>query len=847
MGRSPSKPVAAMTCSLTRLCWRPKLKLETTEAGTLPTDYDAGKTALDALLSWADAHAVGADRNEATTRLHLIDGLLEDVLQWDKASIRCEEPAGSGRVDYACGAPAMLFILEAKREGVYFELPAGTRTGTHTIESLVSGAAGRALRDALQQVAGYAALNGVGPAAVCNGHQLVLFLANRTDGVPPLQGKALVFAGLDDMRNDFRLLWDNASKFGVEERRIYQTLQLTPASAPRPLSSTLPQYPGTKRRNDLQSGLDILGELFLEDVTRLEELRKDFLRDCYASSGALSQYAEVSKRILQTRYAMLRSEGDVEHEAVESKKGLTPSLTQDMLAAAASRRPIVLLGDVGVGKTTFIQRLVHVDAEEVFENTITLYIDLGSTTTLTTLDSFIVDEGIRQLRDRYEVDVDEAELVESVYNGALNRFDRGYLGKLKEVDPPSYQRERINYLRSMVEDRPGHLRAVLEHLRSSWRRQLVVFLDNIDQRNSADQEQVFLIANELAQHWPATVFVTLRPETFYRSSRSGTLSGYQPRVFTIAPPRADIMLQRKVDFALKQIADTGRLGSFPVGVSVDSASLTAFLEVLSENFRSNDRLLALIDNIASGNMRLALQFVSGFIGSGHVNTRKIIDIYTDSGEYKIPVHEFLRALLFGDGEYYDPDASPIANLLRITRPDGREHFLLPLLLSHVQALGEQLAQDGYVPVEQLYSFAQQLGFEQDQIASALEHGRAKRLLNASPRYSGDNLYLNYRITSVGAYTTKVLLGYFAYLDAVSVDTPIVDLSYRQLIHDARSLTERVVRTEYFRVYLDKQWAKIAGQNLPWEWPAASRQAADDVRRVGKVADPATWSQAPDSR
>jgi len=246
-------------------------------------------------------------------------------------------------------------------------------------------------------------------------------------------------------------------------------------------------------------------------------------------------------------------------------------------------------------------------------------------------------------------------------------------------------------------------------------------------------------------------------------------------------------------------------------------------------------------------MRLALKFVSDFIGSGHVNTRKIIDIYTEYGRYKIPVHEFLRALLFGDGEYYDPDSSPISNLLRITRPDGREHFLLPLLLSHVQALGEQLAQDGYVPVEQLYSFAQQLGFEQDQVASALEHGRTKRLLDASPRYSGENLYLNYRITSVGAYTMKVLLGYFAYLDAVSVDTPIVDPSYRQLIQDARTLTDRVARTEYFRVYLDKQWAKIAGDNLPWEWPTTSQQVADDVRRVGRVADPASWSHAPEVR
>jgi hypothetical protein len=806
----------------------------------LPSIYDQGKAALDDLIEWADANAVDDSRNEATTRLHLIDRLLIDVLRWPVASIQAEEPAGTGRIDYALGSPGAQLIVEAKREGIYFQLPAGLGTGVHNIENLCIGNDGRALKDALTQVAEYAARRGVAPAGVTNGHALVLFLATRTDGVPPLKGKALVFPGLLEMRSDFRLLWDNASLPGVDQKALYRTVRLREAPPPEPLSMHLASYPGAKRRNSLQSGLDILGELFLEDVTRLEELRGEFLRDCYASSGALSQYAEVSKQILRTRYALLQQEDGPDVSPVEGKKGLSPHLTQDMLAAAASRRPIVLLGDVGVGKTTFIQRLVHVDAEELFEKALSLYIDFGASTTLGRLDTFVVEESIRQLRSSYQVDIEEASFVEAVHHGALNRFDKGVVGALKDIDPLAYKKERINFLRRQVDDRANHLKASLEHLRATRRMQTVIFLDNIDQRSSEDQEQVFLIGNELAQTWPATVFVTLRPETFYRSSRAGTLSGYQARVFTIAPPRSDLMLQRRVDFALGQLRNTGRLGSFPIGVTLDSDSLVAFLEVLSENFRSNEELLALIDNLAGGNMRLALQFVTEFIGSGHIETSKILRIFEDGGHYKISVHEFLRALLFGDGVYYDPQASPIANLFRVSQPDGREHFLLPLLLSQAQSLGERVGEEGYVTAEELFDFAQRLGFDVDQVTTSLDHAVVKRLLDAAPRHSGDGPRLHYRITTVGAYTVRVLLAYFAYVDAVLIDTPVVDEQYRKLIQDVHSLADRVSRSEYFRLYLDRQWARVTEEGLPWDWSDTSEQLAEDIRKVGRRADPETW-------
>ena len=62
-----------------------------------------------------------------------------------------------------------------------------------------------------------------------------------------------------------------------------------------------------------------------------------------------------------------------------TKDGITPEL----VAQSLSRRPIILIGDVGVGKTTFIRNLIKVDAAPEFENAVTLYIDLGPQATLT--------------------------------------------------------------------------------------------------------------------------------------------------------------------------------------------------------------------------------------------------------------------------------------------------------------------------------------------------------------------------------------------------------------------------------------------------------------------------------
>ena len=71
-----------------------------------------------------------------------------------------------------------------------------------------------------------------------------------------------------------------------------------------------------------------------------------------------------------------------------------------------------MLGDGGVGKTSFIKNLILNSAQDEFTQALHLYIDLANKGTLTDdLKGFILKEIERQLLEKYSVDVEEKQFV----------------------------------------------------------------------------------------------------------------------------------------------------------------------------------------------------------------------------------------------------------------------------------------------------------------------------------------------------------------------------------------------------------------------------------------------------
>jgi hypothetical protein len=247
-----------------------------------------------------------------------------------------------------------------------------------------------------------------------------------------------------------------------------------------------------------------------------------------------------------------------------------------------------------------------------------------------------------------------------------------------------------------------------------------------------------------------------------------------------------------------------------------------------------------VDNLSAGNVRVALGFLESFVGSGHVDTSKILEIYDQTGHYYVPLHEFMRAVIYQDNEYFNPSASPVVNLFDITTSDPREHFLLPIILAFVAKAGEVGGIEGFVSLDRILQFAQALGFHPTQLRTAVDRAANKRLIERSPRFGDDIEGSRCRITTIGAYSFKRLVSNFTYIDAVVVDTPVIGQNWRAQIGDARSISTRLARAEVFRAYLDRQWLGLSGKDVVFDWPAASNELYQQTTRIGRLVDPENW-------
>lgn len=802
----------------------------------MPVEYDQSRDNLSALVDRYNS-IDQTHRNEATTRLHLIDEMLFNCLGWDKLDCEAEDGSESTFTDYSLGKPFVHLIVEAKKEDTYFEVPAGHNALVCRIQRFKNDAPD--VFKAIKQAMAYCQSRGVPIGAVCNGHQVVAFMASRTDGIPPMEGKALVLNSLQNMVDHFLELWNCLSKHGVSSRHLAVLLQETEERLPpNKLSLRIHNYPRVQRRNPLQTDLKVFGELIIEDVSKFPENNDRFLRECYASSGALSQYALVSKSILQSRYSreFEDSLSGPSLKAATSKKG-EPRITSELLAQSATKRPALLIGDVGVGKTMFIRHFISVEASDLLQDAIVVYIDLGVKPTLEfDLDDYLEQEFSRQLLENHGIDISDRRFVEGVYHVDLSRFDRGIYGDLRDTDPREYRKRRLEFLEEKIERKDVHLRQSLEHISKGRKQQIAIFLDNVDQRSDGFQQKAFLIGQSMAELWPAFVFVSLRPETYHRSRMEGALSAYHAKAFTIGPPRVDRVVRKRLRYAIR-LLEAGTIGSSLKGVEfqVDLKNLLAYLEIIDYSFENNTDLIEFVDNVCGGNIRLALDFIRAFIGSGHANAAKMLQIHKESGEYRIALHEFVRAVIFGDYRDFDPRTSEITNLFDIGSSDSREHFLAPITLAYLDVESSASENSGYVAANDVYRYVQGQGFQPVQIAGVLNRLLRKKLIETETRQhltgGSDTRDLYYRITTIGSYYYQKLICRFAYVDAMVVDTPIVDREVRERIGDEARIVGRLERAEEFRHYLDVQWENIESATDVFNWPHRSSLLKAEISLV----------------
>ena len=791
--------------------------------------FDKGLENFEKLLN--DSSLQFTDKNEAETRLKIIDRIFRDCLGWELSDISVEENYNGTYTDYIFSTSNKALIVEAKKEGTYFEIPNSNRL-KKSIKALTSN--NDELKAAIIQVTNYCKERGIEFAVLCNGHQVVAFVGSRNDGIAPLEAEAFVFESLNEIKEHFKIFWNILSKNAIADRTLFKKLANKDEIMHfNKLSQLITDYPRYRIRNDIQSDLDNLSGVIFEEINLEKEEKTNFLKECYCSSGALSQYSMLSKQILENRYTnMFEGCSDAPNvKPANTKKGITTDLIKNIY-----KRPILLLGDVGVGKTSFIDNLIYVEAPEIFKNAFTIYLDFGCKGALTSnLQNFIAYAIIQQFREKYNIDFEERNFVRSVYDSDIKRFSTGINGDLKEINPGLYKQKEIEMLEEKMKDKFEHLKNSLLHIQASWKKQLIIFLDNTDQRDEMTQQEVFLIANEITSSWNSTVFLPMRPETFNRSNQLGYLSGYNVKAFTIAPPRTEHVIEKRLKYAIKMASGEELINK--LGCRLELKKLKDFLNVFLESFTTSNDLKNFIVNISGGNMRWALDYVRNFFGSGHIDTKKILDIYDENGSYHIPLHEFLKTVMYKNNEFYNSEDFPITNLFNVTSDDLREHFLTILIIYYLCTVNKNKTEGGYLNSNDLISIIQDEGFTPQKIEEHIKYALKRKLIESSnkriPEYMSESP-IQLRQTSIGIYHITNLVQSFTYIDGISYDTAIFDPAKFEEMKNytllGASIIDRLKRTSIFVDYLNEVWDK-SNFKAAYSWLTFSENLKVEIVKI----------------
>lgn len=139
--------------------------------------------------------------SEADTRCKIIDKILIDCLGWSENNLTREDKNFVGFTDYILKINDIPYlIIEAKKTGVYFEIPNDYNKRRYKITGIISTI--KNLNEAINQIRNYCINTGIRFAVITNGYQYIVFSA-FSQGKKWEDVECIIFKSIEDISRIF--------------------------------------------------------------------------------------------------------------------------------------------------------------------------------------------------------------------------------------------------------------------------------------------------------------------------------------------------------------------------------------------------------------------------------------------------------------------------------------------------------------------------------------------------------------------------------------------------------------------------------------------------------------------
>lgn len=753
---------------------------------------------------------LGADLNEADTRHQLIDVVLHDLLNWPRTKTKCELHVNEGFADYVLahrtGDPAL--IIEAKRTGKTFLLPLDQNSEKPTkyvpLNQLLTDAD---TAQVINQVRSYAIDLGCEFACATNGHQWVLFRAFAR-GKNWKQLRAFVINTLNWFEANYAEATNLLSYEAIEHNRSLSSLLVKSAITNREI-----YYP--KERVDhfaVAVGTNRHAKYLRPMVGRyfknLEDAEEEFFESCYVRQREYDTAFDGLSDILRDSLTPYLEEYGIQQTEDTERGGRFGNRIVKSLRDSKSADVVVLFGGKGIGKSTFLRRLlVNNSPQFLAKHAVVARIDLLNDPDDT---DFLRQKIWRTLVDELDVD----RVLEAGRDDLLSLFNDKYETAQRQtlVGMPESSLEYNKQLNSLVSAwKQDHEYCALK-LTDYWKRLhrgIVVVVDNTDQFKGDTQDFCFTLAQQIASHLGCLAIISMREERFQRSRVHGVLDAFQNAGYHLSAPLPHQVFLRRLYYVRGVLADKDKA---PISIptlnyeSSEREDLIRFLDILINEFNkgSSSPLYTFLVSCAHGNIRLALELFRGFVISGYTNVGEMVDVKTNL--WTLKTHHVVRPLMTPHRFFYEESDSPIPNLYQLRSKSRGSHFTALRIINRVSR-GADPNNAHFVAVTDLrdvFSSAYELGDDFNRCLDMLLRYSLVEANNRVDEYSDE--IDSIRVTQYGIYLAGELASEFTYLDMASTDCGLFSQTTANELADYGNQDYRLFRSNQ---KIDRINARIA--------------------------------------
>jgi hypothetical protein len=685
---------------------------------------DEAYQSLSAIRAQLD-DALKSARSEQDARFKLINRILVEVLGWSHSLVDTERPIQSkdGFVDYSLRdlSGRTIAVIEAKRIGA-IELDTATQ---HLTPVKVGGQVLKPALDGIQQAIRYAAQVGTAYAVVTDGVRWIFFRALRSDGIPPLEGKAFVFPSLAAVQEDFATFYELLAPTALSEQLHTARLNNLEGGHARPVE---PRFfikdPSDARlipRSEL--GRDI-SELFKRFFAAMSSNDDEMRKACFVETRE-SQEAEIDLAKIAMHLANNIRTLDSTHAqelAVELQSVVNSGLSEICL----------IVGGKGAGKSTFLVRFfADVLDEETRESCVVCSVNVAEYPGgRETVDAWLA----AKLRDEFERSLFATEQPTyddymGIFFATYQRWSTATFRHLYETDKNAFKIKFGEYVEDRREKAPYEYAVGMMRHSSLGRKKLpCVVFDNIDEQSFAVQEEVFRFASAQRESCPCFVLLTAADKAVWQLSKSKSIQSLFSKVFFLPTPAAREILAKRVGYIRAKLEDgeekSGKYFSSR-GLKISIKNVGAFAAVIEETLINHESVSGLLGRLSNFDIKRMLQLSERIISSPALNVDDLVRSFFDpKGLGPLDQRRVIEAAILGDYDRHNEIGNEF--ILNVFRTDGRYPYspllacsiLTVLLAQRVSAADIDLA---HMAVADLLNFFEACSVARDETRRCVAH------------------------------------------------------------------------------------------------------------------------------